>query len=123
MTVRPVDVESLLVAWLKPTRAGLAVTTKIPNPRPAEFVRVRRMGGTRLNLVQENPLIYVECWGPSDYDAFLLAQDVWARMDALDGEPWCHSTGLASPLSNSDPDSGTDRYTFTANMVVNFALS
>jgi hypothetical protein len=123
VSARPVDVESLLVAWLKRARDGVSVSTKVPNPRPSEFVRVRRMGGTRRNLVQEQALIFIECWGPSDYAAFLLAQDVWAWMDALDGEPWCHSTGLASPLSNSDPDTGQDRYTFTANMLVNLTVS
>ena len=117
----PRDVEALIVAYLDPLLAA-KVSTRIPNPRPVELVRVQRIGGTRQNIVQERPLILVECWGASSVSAFTLASQVWGLLDALDDttaqDAWFHAAELSSPVSLPDPSTASPRYQFTASMVV-----
>ena len=127
--MRPADVETALVAWLKDTRTpAVRVSTRIPNPRPSSFVRVRRIGGNLANPYQERVLMQIDCWGDTDQVAWDLAADVWQRMDYAIQEQvgvgtWVAQTGLSSPIPNSDPDSGQDRYIITANMVINLEES
>ena len=115
------DVEGLLVACLDPLLTP-KVSTRIPNPRPAELVRVQRIGGTRQNIVQERPLILIECWGASSVSAFALASQVWGLIDALDDttaqDAWFHAAELSSPVSLPDPSTASPRYQFTASLVI-----
>ncbi len=122
-----VNVEAALVAWVSVGLVGVRVSIGVDNPRPDRFVRVRRIGGTRLNLAEEAALVLVECWGSSALDAFTLAQAAWARMDESEGVSiadgvWVDSAGLSSPIANADPDSGQDRYQFTANMTIALSI-
>lgn len=125
--VAPVNVEGALVSWLSAGLSGVSVSVRVPTPRPDSFVRVRRLGGIRGNLAQENPLVLFESWAPSVSAAFTLAQRVWALVDAADGLTitsgvFVAETGLTVPVPIDDPDTGTPRYQFTGNMVVNLDL-
>lgn len=118
-----------MVSYFKPL-VGVPVSTKVPNPRPASFLRPYRIGGVRVNMAQERALFNIEAWGADGVAAFELAQLAWSLLDAADGEflapgVWLAdgSSGLASPVSNDDPDSGQARYQFTANVTVNLEES
>lgn len=125
--VRPLDVESALVAFLS-AALDVPTSTRTPNPRPARFVTVKRIGGRRLNLAQAEPLVMLQGWGTSDFDAFELTRDAWGALDGADGTDiglgvWISDLNLSGPVNIPDPETGQDRYQFTANMVIGFEES
>lgn len=75
-------------------------------------------------MVQENPLLLVECWARTEPDAFGLATLAWRpfhdlRYGAMVGDCWVAESWPASPLSHEDANTGLPRYQFTVNLVVN----
>ena len=127
--MRPVDVEGGVVTYLA-GKLSVPVSTRVPAPRPESFVRVWLIGGTRANLAMATNLLQVECWAGSETAAQSLAADTWEALDAADGDflapgVWLADGqgGLASPVNNSDPETGSPRYTFTANLTVTLEVS
>lgn len=109
---RPPDIEATLVTLL--TTSDVSVHTQVPNPRPAKFIRISRAGGSRRNLIQDQPLIIVECWASSGTAAFGVAQDAWSTLDTTYGD----DADLSSPVWFPDPDTSQARYQFTAELLV-----
>lgn len=106
-----IDIEGLLVSYL---RAGLdvPVSTKVPNPRPAAFVRVMRTGGPVSQRVLDLPQVSVTAWAASSVSAERLADQV--RSLLLDGASrstaGLHRVRVESFYYDPDPDTGSDRY-------------
>lgn len=99
------------------------VITRIPSTRPEVLVLVRRLGGTRLNLVTDEPLIGVECWAPELEEAHDLAQMCRALVLALQGTtsggvPVYRVTEAGGLIDLPDPLSSQPRFTFTAAIAV-----
>lgn len=115
--MRPRDVEGDLITLLGTT--AVPVSTLVPNPRPAKFIRVSRAGGDRRNLIQEQPLVIVECWADTSVGAFTIAQDAWSEIDAEYGD----DAGLTSPVWFPDPDTAQARYQFTVNLFASLEVS
>lgn len=115
------NVEGALVALLRGPLA-VPVATKVPNPRPASFVRVGRVGGDQLNLVQEQPLLLIECWAPTDLASWDLAAKAWR---ILSGREPLEAAGvefgerqLSTPVNYPDPVTTSPRYQFTVQVNV-----
>lgn len=104
---------------------GLHVGTRIPNPRPAQFVRVLRTGGTQRNVIVDETQLTVECWASSEKAAQDMAQlaralIVAARGQVLDGTPVYRVVDItgpgslpSGPVHTPDPLSGQERYSFS----------
>ncbi len=106
-------------------RAGLTaasstatVGTRVPNPRPALFAVVRRIGGVRRNLVTDSAQLSVECWGQSEQTAHDLAQLCRGIVHAAQGTDqggtvvyWVAEIG--GPALLADPESDLPRYVAT----------
>lgn len=114
----PRDVEGEFIAAL--ASLGVPVRTRVPNPRPASHVRVRRIGGTGTNLVQERPMVLVECWALGSAAAFDLAARAYDLVDAAFGGP---GTRPSSPVNLPDPNTDSDRYQFTVSPIFNLKES
>jgi hypothetical protein len=116
------NVEASLVSLLSGP-LGTDVATKVPNPRPTTFVRVGRVGGASLNLVQERPLLLVECWGRTDYESWQLAAKAWqilsGREPLIVGEVELSQRSLSTPVNYPDPATSSARYQFTVEATVN----
>ena len=113
----PVDVEGELIGYLAPL-VGVPVSTRIPNPRPASHVKVTRAGGQQLNLVQERPLMIVECWAGTSPAAFALAAEAVGH---LRSHRWFSPhEGFSSPVNQPDPDTTAARYQFTCQPYVTY---
>lgn len=119
------DVEGLLVSYLTQQlvwRADTAsVHVSVPNPRPARFVLVPRIGGTEENLVTDAATIGVECWAATPQQAAKLAQLVRALIHALPGKvvegvPFYRVQEFAGPANLPDPTSDQSRYVFTLSV-------
>ena len=125
MSLTLANVEAALVGYLA-TKVTVPVSTRVPNPRPASFVRVQRTGGAGQNLVQERPVVLVECWAATDTAAWALAVKAWGALQGR--EPV--STQRRRPHARQrhrrfvpgqlpDPSTTSARYQFTAELIVN----
>lgn len=104
------------------TALGVPVATKVPNPRPASFVRVTGLGGSQRNLVEADPLILVEAWAPTSADALALANRAWSALEAaewLSPQVWVDIHRAELPVDLPDPVSEQPRWQFTYHPTVN----
>lgn len=83
-TVYP-DIVALLVAYLDPLIGVVPVTSRVPSPRPPELVQVRRVGGTQLRPVRDQPRVDVFAWAATDPRANELADTVRNAIHLLAG--------------------------------------
>lgn len=114
------DAEALLVAYLGGLLA-VPVSTKVPNPRPASFVRLRRVGGARRDLVTDSPVLVFECWAATETEAERLAATARAHVGALEqttvsGVYVRSVEEVGGPVPFPDPATDTPRYQFTARL-------
>lgn len=118
MGVRFLDAEELLrvVVTAKVNEvlgSTLSGSTKIPNPRPAEFLVIRRIGGSARDLVTDVPVIQIEAWASTESRAQLIANTarsvVWWLQD-INGESVVLETEVIGPVSYPD-GSAQARYT------------
>jgi hypothetical protein len=72
--VRFPDATLLATGYLRPLLAPVHVGSRVPDPRPAEMVLLRRLGGTRRNAVVDGARIDVQVWAPDDPRASELAE-------------------------------------------------
>lgn len=97
---------------------GVTTGTKVPNPRPAEFYRVQRVGGVSREMVMDDATIVVEAWAPTDEEADDLAQLARAHLLSIentfvDDALLYRVVDVAAPALLPDPISGSPRSTAT----------
>lgn len=131
MTVEITKVTSgvaFVVAFLKEQYSlhseTAAVGSKIRDPRPARFTKVRSMGGFRPNIAQYAPMINFECWAPDEIAAEQLGSLTEALITSLpDLSPACTSVVEVGGLAyQPDPSSDTPRFTFTKQIYLRSAI-
>ena len=89
------------------------VPERVPNPRPDEFIIVRRNGGRRGNYLIDAPGIDIECWAQTLERARELSDSVSDIMQILDRTGF--SDGIAAVAEETrryspDPETGLPRY-------------
>lgn len=114
------DVVALVVSSLA-LEVDVPVVSRIPNPRPAEFIRVSRVGGTRRNQVTDAGLVVVEAWATSEADAADLGEAARSLVHSLEqttvGGYWVRRVREIGGLqSYPDGPTNTPRYQFTAQI-------
>lgn len=106
------DPLKLLMGVLDPlAQAG----TKLPNPRPAEFLKLSDGGGDfSEGRLAANTLTVVEAWATSEADARRLAQAAVERIQVwAETQPDLDHVEVTWPVSYPDAESNTPRYTFS----------
>lgn len=113
------DAEAMVVAFLN-DRVDPPVATKVGNPRPSRYVRVWRTGGSATNRVLERVQITVTCGAGSSVTASQDAQSCRrALLNEYTAMPLVRGvTEITGPYYDPDPDTGTDRYSFTHELSV-----
>lgn len=113
------DAESMLVAFLK-TVVTVPVSTRVPQTRPASFVRVWRTGGAAVNRVLDRPTITVQAWADSSVDAAELARKCReALLSKSTTMPLVRGVEeQTGPYSDPDPETGIPRYSLTVRLSV-----
>lgn len=119
-------VEQAFVSYLAP--AGFHVGTRVPNPRPAQFVKVTRTGGPAARMTISEPTLLVECWGATDALAWAVAAKVWPLCHvphAVQVSPtvWASRIQATEPVNFPDPTSGSSRYQFIVTPRVALGVS
>lgn len=119
------DVEQLVIDGIAPELAArgwvVPVTTRTPNPRPAEYVRVIRTGGVRVNLVLERAQITVEAFAEREARAERLAALVRGILPTL--EAAYDVDEFSAPGNLPDPTTAQHRYTATYGVLVRGAAA
>jgi hypothetical protein len=112
------DIEGALVGFLK--NVNIAASTKVPNPRPAEFVTLRRTGGVRVGPVTDTPLVDFEAYAANDLKAQQLGERVRGLISERTGiAANVYRVGEVGGLANlPDPDTTGSRYVFKAEFRV-----
>jgi hypothetical protein len=95
------------------------VGARVPSPRPPRFVRLERVGGTRLDLVTDRPRIDVHCWGDTEASATDLAALARALLFAMPG--WRGAVAydvveVGGPNTLPDPSSEQPRVVFAVEV-------
>ena len=112
------NIEAVIMEHLN--NAGINATVHIPRPRPERFVSIERTGGNKSNIVLDYPMITIQSWAKTRYDASELAASVDVVMLAIPN----YYTNICSCTRNSlyyfpDPDSDQPRYQAVYDLVVN----
>lgn len=117
------DASAVVVGHLRDSLAARGfptpVGTRVPNPRPAgRLVVVSRTGGVAANLVVDEAMLTVDCWGDREQDAHDLAQLCRALVRAaagsvLGGVAVYRVVEVGGPQNLPDPLSASPRYLFT----------
>ena len=117
MIPRP-DAEAAWVAWLH--RGGFSkAATRLPEEHVDQMMRVSRVGGKRLNIVQDEAQMLIEVWCMSAYQASELAHKAADRIEAaaegtmLTEQVQAKQVSTTGPLEFPDPNSHLYRYQFT----------
>lgn len=95
-------------------------STKVPANRPAEFLVVRRIGGSRRDLVTDVPVLQVEAWATKESRASRIAVVVQALMQGyaeVDGYPVWLEDEVTGPTPYPD-GSQQARYTASYAMAI-----
>lgn len=116
------DAVGLLVDYLDAVISA-PVASRVPSPRPVEFVQVRRIGGTPAVPVRDQPRFDVFCWAATEPDAMDLALEVRSAIWVLAGND---DLGVVAyrveeflgPRQDDDPQTGTPRVWATYSLTL-----
>lgn len=124
------DVVALLAAYLTPIVSPVRVAARVPDPRPAELIRVRRIGGTQLRPVRDRPRVDVVCWAATEPRATELADACRVAVHNLAGTallgPVCYRVDeFLGPTMADDPLTGTPQVlaTYTLDVRADTAIA
>ena len=101
--------------------AGVEAYPAVPNPRPARFVVIRRVGGPRDSLVTDAASLTVEGWAEDHREAEDLtnaARAVIHAMPGRNGNAVTRTDELAGTALLPDPESRWPRHTATLTVTV-----
>lgn len=111
------DVEAIIVPFVKGVAGSVGVATKVPNPRPAVFVRVWANGGAAENRILERVQVTVDAWAGSPVEASELAQDIRHAFLNTQINPLVKGVEeVTRPYY--EPDETSDRYRATYALLV-----
>ena len=109
----PPDVELAVMVALRLGLAdllpGISVSTKVPSPRPGEFLRIELFGGAGETIISDNCSIYVEGWAVTAPRAAYITKCARAVLLAQDGELFGVTT-IGAPSYSPDPTTAQERY-------------
>lgn len=103
------DAEDVLGSWLQERLAAQGITipvgSRVPTPRPAEFVRLIRTGGPRRTVISDEPQVTVDCYADTETRAYVIAKTVRGFMNAapLFLDVVARVVELAGPQNYPDP--------------------
>lgn len=103
-----------LIAYLKRTFQGTAVSNRVPESRPSKFITVERTGGQRTHL-WDSPIFAVQAWAATEAKASELADDVADAVLAWQLDPIVAYSDVRSVYAFPDPDARVPRFQLTVS--------
>lgn len=119
--VAPPDAEAAVVAYLNAALTargdGARASTRVPDERPARFVRVTLTGTSTRSVVHSEAQVTIECWDLDSAAAAGLSRVVYALMCAMDTSDGYVPQGprgwVGGPVYLEDPTARVPRYVMT----------
>lgn len=110
------NLEAALVEWLA-ERLDCPVSQLVPADRPSRFVTLQRTGGS-MEIGLDHPVVAVDAWGESPYEASELALQVRDLIihQAVEIPEVRHVEVGSGPYLSPDSDSGQPAYRTTFNL-------
>lgn len=106
------DAEKTVRAYLLPLMGGTRVATRVPNPRPASWLRILRTGGARESRFVDRPQITLEGWAQDEETALKIVNDARTWLNAAGGQVFGVEE-VSGPANLPDPTTAQIRYTMT----------
>lgn len=106
------DAETEVRAYLRPFFPGLRISSRVPDPRPAAWLRIMRTGGQRETIVSDRPQITMEAWAATETEAVELLGNARAYINAADGRIF-GVVEISGPANLPDPTTAQIRYTMS----------
>jgi hypothetical protein len=103
------DAEAAVIGHLA-AQLDVPVAGRVPNPRPAAFVRVERLGGPRETRVSEAANFAIEAWAGTDVDASALLNTARTHLFDVEGALF-GADEYGGPTRLPDPTGSMSRYT------------
>jgi hypothetical protein len=102
---------------------AVPVVSRIPNPRPAAFIRVQRTGGPEVMPMVDGAQVTVDCWAATDADAMDIAREARRLIKNMEGtvqsgESVHRVVEVGGPQDFPDPVSAAPRATFTVQVQI-----
>lgn len=110
------DGKALLIAWLK-AQMGLRVASRVPNPRPDEFITVLDAGTERVSKFLREYTFTLEFWAQSTERAARIGAEALAYFESaesVNGVTLFRPRDWGPPVELPD-ESGQPRYTATVS--------
>lgn len=79
------DIVALLRTYLSPLVSPVPIASRVPSPRPVRWLQIRRIGGTQLRPVRDQPHVDVLAWDDDEPGAWSLAEAARRHVHALAG--------------------------------------
>ncbi|WP_425836952.1 hypothetical protein [Microbacterium sp. PA5] len=100
---------------------GLHAGTRIPNPQPAEFIRVTVTGGTERDLVTDTPTLFIEGFATSETRAERITAHAVAALQSAGrtgtlGGITCYGVRVLSLPANLPLPTVPDRFRYRATV-------
>lgn len=117
------DVVALVIGYLTPVVDPVPISSRVPKPRPDEFVRIRKIGGVPPGAFRETARLDVFTWAPQEPRAYEIANQIQSALFKLKGSnalgiPSYSMAPVLSPRTFDDPETGTPRVWATYDLVV-----
>jgi len=77
------DAVGLVIARLQALHPTLTVASRVPDPRPAEWIQVRQIGGAELRPVRDQPRLDVFYWAADEPATAAGGEQVRRELHAL----------------------------------------
>lgn len=111
------NIEAVICSYLKEN--GIDAKVFIPRPRPESFVSIERTGGNLSDVVLDHPMVVIQSWAQSRYEASELAY----RVDHLMQQITQTDAHICDCRRNSlysfpDPSSEQPRYQAVYDLVI-----
>lgn len=120
------NIESYLIHWLNGCDFGVEAFADVPNDkedygslgRPDKFITIERVGGSSQASFLDMPLVAVQCWAKSRFEASELANTVdnEIRNRFVDGRIITHCQ--RNSFTNFPTEEGQPRYQLLYDLVV-----
>lgn len=102
------DATASVIGYLSPLLEE-PVVGLVPNPRPAKFVRIERLGGPRETRVSDAARVAVEAWASTDTDAAQLLNRARSHLFDVEGDLF-GADEYGGPVRLPDPTTDMSRY-------------
>lgn len=110
------DAVLVVIDFLRSRLPGVPLFSLMPEARPAEFIRVERIGGQRRSLILDRPRVDIHVWSDSAENAEALMSRARAHSLAMAGKRGTTTVydvaEVGGPQWIPDDTSGQPRYAF-----------